>query len=118
MIINRTACLLALTLMGACAHKPPELPIDEAPHQASRDYEAVGDSTGIRPFVYGKHTLFKFEQGKSFTPSIKDENGATVNYKVKNGYYVLDRKLETFTLSDSGRLVRFNLIPTKVEDLT
>jgi len=118
MKLNRIACLFFVTLIGACAHKPAELPLDEAPHQASRDYEAVGDSTGIQPYVYGKRTLIKFEQGKSFTPSIKDKQGATVNYKVHNGYYVLDRKLDTFTLSGSGHSVRFSLTPTKVEDLT
>lgn len=113
---NRIASLFIITLIGACAHKPAELPLDEAPHQASRDYEAVGDSTGIRPYVYGKRTLIKFEQSKSFTPSIKDKQGATVNYKVQNGYFVLDRKLDTFTLSGSGYSVRFSLIPIKVED--
>lgn len=117
MKINKIVCFFLVTLIGACAHKPAELPLDEAPHKASRDYEAIGDSTGIRPYVYGKHTLIKFEHGKSFSPSIKDEQGASVNYKVQGGYYVLDRKLDTFTLSGSGHLVRFNLIPPKTLDV-
>ena len=101
----------------ACAHRSASLPIDETPHKVSSHYEAVGDSTGIRPFVYGKRTLIKLDQGKSFSPSIKDEKGATVNYKVQGGYYVLDRKLDTFTLSGSGHLVRYSLIPLEIVDI-
>ena len=84
--------------------------LDEAPHKVSRDYEAIGDATGIRPYVYGKHTLIKFDSGKSFFTSIKDEYGVSVSYKMQAGYHVLDRKLDSFAVASSGRSVQFNRI--------
>lgn len=118
MTIRKFTCLLLAIFMSACVHNSAELPLDEAPHKVSRDYEAIGDSTGIRPYVYGKRTLIKIDQGASFSPSIKDAQGATVNYKVQGGYYVLDRKLDTFTLYGSGHLVKYSLISPKKLDLS
>lgn len=113
---GKVICLLLATFVCGCMHNPPELPVDEAPHRASRDYEAIGDSSGIRPYVYGKRTLIKMDQGLSLTPSFKDDYGTTVNYRMQSGYYVLDKKLDSFTLYGSGRLVKFNRVLHKELD--
>lgn len=96
--------------MAGCAQTPVQQTEYKAPHKVSRDYEAVGDATGIRPYVYGKHTLIKFDAGTPSFMSIKDEQGASVSYKVQGGYYVMDRKLDSFTLSGLNRLIQFSLI--------
>lgn len=113
-MIKRITTLLLLTLLSACAQQPIQMPDNEVPQQVSRDYEAIGDATGIRPFVYGKHTLIKFDSGKPYTLTIKDSLGAAVKYKVQGGYYVLERKLDTFTLTGVGRSVQFSLIPPQI----
>lgn len=102
--------LLGLVFLAACAQAPTQQSEYEAPHKVSRDYEAIGDATGIRPYVYGKHTLIKFDAGTPSFMSIKDEQGASVSYKVQGGYYVMDRKLDMFTLSGLSHRVQFNLI--------
>lgn len=118
MKIKRNVIYLCCVLVVACSQAPVQKSLDGLPQKVSRDYEAIGDATGIHPYVYGKHTLIKFDSGKSFSMSIKDEQGASVGYKVQAGYYVLDRKLDMFTVSGSGRLVQFSLIPPEapIED--
>lgn len=99
--------------MTACTQAAIQTSMDEEPKKVTRDYEAIGDATGIRPYVYGKHTLIKFDGGKPSFMSIKDEQGASVSYEVKADYHVLDRKLDSFTISGWGRVVRFRILPPK-----
>lgn len=116
MKIIKVIYLFIAASICACAHQSAELPVDAAPHKASRDYEAIGDSTGIRPYAYGKRTLIKVDSGVSFPFNIKDEHGTAVNYRMQGGYYVLDKKLDSFTLYGSGRLVQFKRIsPSKLD---
>jgi len=110
MKFSHIAFLILAAILAACAHKSAEMSLDETPHKVSRDYEATGDATGIRPYAFGKHTLIKFDSGKSFFTSITDEQGASVSYKMQAGYHVLDRKLDSFTVTSPGRSVRFNRI--------
>lgn len=113
MKIKRSVIFLCF-LIAACSQAPIQTSVDDVPKKVSRDYEAIGDATGIRPYVYGKHTLIKFDAGKPSFMSIKDEQGASVGYKVQGGYYVLDRKLDSFTITGLKRLVQFNLITPEV----
>lgn len=107
--IKNKVCLFYVIFLAACAQSPVQT-TDGTAKKVTRDYEGIGDATGIRPYIYGKHTLIKFDGGKPTFMSIKDEHGASVSYEVKAGYYVLDRKLDTFMVSGSGRTVRFNTI--------
>ncbi|MDD2833365.1 MAG: OmpA family protein [Methylotenera sp.] len=110
MKITPVLLMAALILSAGCAPKTLQLSLDESPKRVSRDYEAIGDASGIRPYVYGKSTLIKLDKNAPTSLSIKDEAGVTVNYRYQAGYYILDRQLEQFTLSGSGRLVQFNRI--------
>lgn len=111
MKIKRSIVFICIVIFTACSQAPIQSAAeDDAPHKVSRDYEAIGDATGIRPYVYGKRTLIKFDAGKPSFMSIKDEQGASVAYRIQGGYYILDRKLDSFTVSGSGRLVQFNRI--------
>lgn len=110
MKIKHNMIFVSALFIAACSQAPVQSPMDDVPQKVSRDYEAIGDATGIRPYVYGKHTLIKFEAGKPAFLSFKDENGASVGYKIQGGYYVLDRKLDSFTVAGLRRVVQFNLI--------
>jgi len=105
--------MTVFVLLAGCARNTAQLPLNETPVKVSYDYQAIGDASGIRPFLYGKNTLIKFDKGAPALMSIKDEAGATVNYRYQAGYYILDRQLAQFTLSGTDRLVQFTQIQRK-----
>lgn len=78
--------------------------------RVSKDYEAIGDASGIHPFIYGKHTLIEFKS-PPFGLTVKDEHGIAVGYTKEGRYYSLDRKLDYFTLSAGGREIAFSIAP-------
>lgn len=115
MKIYRNIYLFCLVFLAGCAQAPTQQTDYVVPEKVSSDYEAIGDASGIRPYVYGKHTLIKFDGGTPSSMSIKDKKGASVGYKVQGSYYLVDRKLDMFTLSEKSRTVQFNLIQPEPE---
>ena len=93
--------------MTACSQIPAK---ENTGSRVSRDYEAIGDASGIQPIVYGKHTLIDFSSAPIWI-SVKDQNGASVGYTKEGRYYSLDRVLDYFTLSTGFRKVIFKLVP-------
>lgn len=110
MNIKRNIFFVCFFIISACSPAPVKTTTGHTPQKVSRDYEAIGDATGIRPYIYGKHTLIKFDAGKPFFMSVKDAQGASVGHTMQGGYYVLDRKLDSFTLTGLRSAVQFNLI--------
>ncbi len=113
MKIKRNIIFVCFVILAACSQAPIRTSMGDVPQKVSRDYEAIGDATGVRPYVYGKHTIIKFDTGKPAFISFKDEQGITVNYQMQGGYYVLDRKLDSFSMTGLRRAVQFNLIQSE-----
>jgi outer membrane protein OmpA-like peptidoglycan-associated protein len=93
-------------LLCACAG----LPSPAAPKtRVSADYEASGDVSGTRAFVYGKRTVLQFPS-RPLRLTIHDENGVVVPYEREGHYYRLSRKLERFTVWANTRAMSFSAI--------
>lgn len=99
------ATIILAGLIGGCAQTPAT---DAPVTRVSKDYEAMGDASGIHPFIYGKRTLIEFKNAP-FGLTVKDIQGETVSYKKEGKYYALERKLDYFTISSGGRTVAFSL---------
>jgi outer membrane protein OmpA-like peptidoglycan-associated protein len=112
MKIKLSIYIICITFLVACAHSSNSVPTGQL-HRVTRDYAAVGDAAGIQPFVRGDNTLIKARRGKPLFGAILDDQGQPVSYTEQDGYYVLDRVLESFTVSADGRTVRFELLPTQ-----
>lgn len=104
----RAVWLILLLAMGGCSQNPP---IDATVSRVSRDYEAIGEAKGIRPFVYGKRTLIETSGSSFFGITLKDETGQKIDLKKEGNYYAAPRVLEYFTVSSGGREVSFTLLP-------
>jgi hypothetical protein len=111
----RFVFLLYVILLSACTHLSSSAPTGQL-HRVSRDYAAIGDATGIQPFVRGDNTLIKSRRGMPHFSQILDDQGQPVQYTEQDGYYVLNRIVDTFTVSTSGRTIRFELIPVQNTD--
>lgn len=106
-LLSKAVWLTLLLLTASCSQNPP---IDATVSRVSRDYEAIGDARGIRPFVYGKRTLIE-TSGSLFGITIKDETGQKIDLKREGNYYAAPRVLEYFTTTSGGREVAFTLTP-------
>jgi len=101
------AAVAAGAFLCACAGTPPA----SAPKtRVSSDYEAVGDASGARAFVYGKRTVLEFTS-RPIWLTIEDENGVAVPYEREGRYYRLASKVDRFTVWANARTLVF----TKVE---
>lgn len=99
--------LALAALLGGCAGVPP----DGAPRAPiSADYEASGDSAGVRAFVYGRRTVLEVD-GHLFWLAIHDAGGAPVAYEREGRYYRLPRKLDNFTVRVNTRVLSFHARP-------
>jgi len=100
--------LICLSILsGGCSQAPV---IDQPVQRISKDYEAIGNSAGIRPFVYGRRTLVEFD-GSIFGLTARDEHGNTLEYKKEGRYYTFNRVLENFSISSGGKEVSNVLVP-------
>lgn len=86
-----------------------------AARRVSPDYTVTpGDTSGVIAFGYGGRTVLEFKSIPVFL-SIKDEQGANVEYEREGRYARLSRKLGTFTASMNGDTVIFTALqPLKV----
>lgn len=102
--------LICLSILsGGCSQSPV---IDQSVHRISKDYEAIGNSAGIRPFVYGRRTLVEFD-GSIWGLTARDEHGNALEYKKEGRYYAFNRVLENFSISSGGKQVTYVLIPVE-----
>jgi outer membrane protein OmpA-like peptidoglycan-associated protein len=75
----------------------------------SADYEAVGDPSGMRAFIYGKRTVLELPS-RPLWLSIQDDNGVIVPYEREGRYYRLARRLDQFTVWINTRVLSFNRV--------
>jgi outer membrane protein OmpA-like peptidoglycan-associated protein len=106
--MNKALRLGVLAVCGASLIACAGIHTSEAPARpVSRDYAvAPGDTSGVTAYVYGKHTVLEFKAVPVFL-SIKDGQGASVDYEREGQYVRLNRQLDTFTASMNGRSVTF-----------
>jgi|APEBP8051073302_1049394.scaffolds.fasta_scaffold02422_2 outer membrane protein OmpA-like peptidoglycan-associated protein len=97
------AALVASALVGACAYVPPK---EGETRRVSPDFNATGTVEGVRAFNQGATTIVEFDSEPAFL-SIRDENGATVEYERSGRFARLDRQLDTFTVWANGRSMTF-----------
>ena len=103
----RLAALAAGAFLSACAGLPPT----GAPKtRVSPDYEASGDASGVRAFVYGTRTVLEFDN-RPIWLSVQDENGVPVRFEREGRYYRLARKLGTFSVWANTRALAFSSPP-------
>lgn len=104
----KTAQLFAVLASGvvlcACATLSPPGTIKS---RVSADYEAVGDTSGMRAFIYGRRTVLELPS-RPLWLSIQDENGVTVPYEREGHYYRLTRTLDRFTVRANMRVLSFS----------
>lgn len=109
----KTAKLCAVLASGlalcACAALSPP---GTAKSRVSADYEAVGDTSGMRAFVYGRRTVLELPS-RPLWLSIQDENGVTVPYEREGRYYRLTRTLDRFTVRANTRTLSFSRVPER-----
>ncbi|MGB7815547.1 MAG: OmpA family protein [Methylotenera sp.] len=109
--------ILSAVFLAACAHSGSMSAPAGLMHRVTRDYAAIGDAAGIQPFVHGENTMIKVRKGISLTSTIVDDQGQVVSYTQQDGYYVLDRVLESFTVSGNGRSVKFERIQLPIQSI-
>lgn len=101
------ATLAAGAFLSACAGLPPA----GAPKtRVSPDYEASGDASGVRAFVYGSRTVLEFDSRPVWL-TVQDENGVPVEFEREGRYYRLARKLGTFSVWANTRALAFSPAP-------
>jgi len=94
----------ATAFLVACAYVPPK---EEAARRVSPDYMATGAVNDVRAYIYGSRTILEFEGSPLFL-SVRDENGASVDFERVGQYYRLSRRLDRFTVWLNGRSVTFS----------
>ncbi|MGY4831822.1 OmpA family protein (plasmid) [Sphaerotilaceae bacterium SBD11-9] len=108
--------LLLLTAIAAgfagCAVYAPEA---GTPKRVSADYDAIGETYGVKAFVYGKRTVLEFPAVPSWL-SIRDSNGVPVEFESEGRYVRLAHQLDRFSIWSYGRAVTFTVV--KVEKPT
>ena len=101
------ATLAAGAFLSACAGLPPA----GAPKtRVSPDYEASGDASGVRAFVYGSRTVLEFDSRPVWL-TVQDENGVPVEFEREGRYYRLARKLGSFSVWANTRALAFSPAP-------
>jgi outer membrane protein OmpA-like peptidoglycan-associated protein len=102
--------LAAAFTIGAALCACVGLPSSEtAKTRVSADYEATGDTSGMRAFIYGKRTVLEFPS-RPLWLSIQDENGVAVPYERDGHYYRLSRKLDHFTVRANTRVLSLSSV--------
>jgi hypothetical protein len=100
------AAMAAGAFLSACAGIPPS---DAPKTRVSADYEAAGDVSDVRAFVYGKRTVLEFPRRQLWV-TVHDANGVTVPYEREGRFYRLARKLDRFTVWANTRTVSFSKV--------
>jgi len=100
------AAMAAGAFLSACAGIPPS---DAPKTRVSADYEAAGDVSDVRAFVYGKRTVLEFPRRQLWV-TVHDANGVTVPYEREGRFYRLSRKLDRFTVWANTRTVSFSKV--------
>lgn len=100
------SALALAALLGGCAGLAPD---GAARTPVSADYEAIGDTAGVRAFVYGRRTVLEVD-GHLFWLAIHDASGAPVAYEREGRYYRLPRKLDNFTVRVNTRVLSFHAL--------
>lgn len=103
--------LAVLAVCGACLSACAGLRTT-APSvgRLSADYAVTsGAASGVVAFVYGKRTVLEFGS-VPFLLSIKDEQGAQVDFERDGRYIRMARRLERFTVNMNGQAVSFEAL--------
>lgn len=79
-----------------------------ATSRVSPHYDAIGDSHGIRPFLYGKGTVLELP-GKALWLTVTDENGVTVPHEVIGKHVRIARRLSELQVQYNLSSARFKL---------
>jgi flagellar motor protein MotB len=81
---------------------------NNTPSRVSPHYDAIGDSHGIRPFLYGKGTVLELP-GKALWLTVTDENGVTVPHEVIGKHVRVARRLGELQVQYNLSSARFKL---------
>lgn len=104
------ACFILIAACATGCAQTPAQTSDTPVTRISKDYEAIGNADGIRPFIYGKRTLI--DPGKAgYSLTIRDEHDVNIPYTREGRYYVVDHQLNYFTITTGGKEVAFTLAP-------
>lgn len=80
------------------------------PKRVSADYEAFGETYGMRAFIYGKRTVLEYPQQPAAWISIRDAEGVSVSYEREGKYIRLSRQLDRFSVWSYSRAVTFTAV--------
>ncbi len=77
------------------------------PNEVSQDYMMTpGNVIGVKPFIYGDRTVLEFLDSPGRV-TIKDWQGANIEYEREGHFLRLSRKVERFSLRFNGTLLSF-----------
>lgn len=116
----KTARVLLLSAAAAaivgCATHAPDAGLAK---RVSADYDAIGDTHGVKAFVYGKRTVLEFPAVPAWL-SIRDANGVPVDFEKEGRYVRLTHRVDRFSIWSYGRAVTFTVVqpetvPTRVQ---
>ena len=98
--------IMLFSLLTACATKPP---IDAVAKRISPNYEALGNSDGIRVYAYGNYTLIKYKNQLAYI-SAYDSTGDRIELDSVGEFYRSEYLLNKFELNVNGRTVYISRI--------
>jgi outer membrane protein OmpA-like peptidoglycan-associated protein len=101
------AVFLAIgALVVGCA---TQAPLGGPSKRVSADYEAIGETFGMKAFVYGKRTVLEYPNTTAWI-SIRDAEGVPVPFEREGRYVRLSRQLDRFSVWSYSKAVTFTAI--------
>lgn len=99
--------IMLFSLFTACAIKPP---IDAVAKRISPNYEAIGNSDGIRVYAYGNYTLIKYKNKLAYVSAYDSNSGDRIELDSVGEFYRSEYLLNKFELNVNGRTVYISRI--------
>lgn len=99
--------IMLFSLLTACATKPP---IDAVAKRISPNYEAIGNSDGIRVYAYGNYTLIKYKNKLAYVSAYDSNSGDRIELDSVGEFYRSEYLLNKFELNVNGRTVYISRI--------